>query len=155
MLDSTLELINLVSSNSHLMFCFCNLIIGILFVTNSKTVQRHRYRSDGLATVVDDKKQADDVVLTSTIEKSMSVKKAPITVVTEVVIPDVARVIIKEDDEDHINDEQNEDELRRRAEEFIEKVNRSWRAERSGSFPQRGHREQVHGHLGRSRTMVM
>ncbi|KAL5728014.1 hypothetical protein ACHQM5_001142 [Ranunculus cassubicifolius] len=159
MYESTLELITLVSSNSHLVFCFCNVIIGILFVTSSISNPPPTYQQkiEGVRMAPDvsgnDYKDEEETSSIK-IEASSSPKKECISDAVEVPIFHEELII---EDGDNKNDEEqgDDDELRIRAEEFIAKVNRAWKAEKYGTFSPQVHREHLHGHLSRSRIIVV
>ncbi|PIA49959.1 hypothetical protein AQUCO_01300595v1 [Aquilegia coerulea] len=169
MFDSTIELISLVSSNSHLVFCFCNLLIGILFVSNSKSNSAPSYSEKNMCLTLSpkriegDHKHEDD-------GDAILVDMKTISYAAEGPTPNIAEatanlnvVEAPTTDEEHINtgednknddeEEDDDDELRRRAEEFIAKINRAWKAEKLGTFSPYVHRDQLHGHL--SGALVM
>lgn len=92
MLNSTLELINLVASNSFIVFCFCNLIIVILLVGTSKT---------GLDTHEDGTSLSSQEMVPGS-KKCMTAQK---------------------------REEEEDDELRKRVEAFIDKTMKAWKTE--------------------------
>ncbi|KAF9615342.1 hypothetical protein IFM89_022993 [Coptis chinensis] len=146
-----IELITLVSSNSHLVFCFCNLIIGILFVSSSKSNSSHSNIESG----------GNDILIPKRIENEQietdEITLLPIDIEESSNVPSVSNddgKPVNEDSNDNIDDEEGEDELRIRAEEFIEKINRAWKAEKLATFSPYVHREQqLHRHSGA--TLVM
>lgn len=125
MLYSTVELISQASSNSLAAFCFCNFLIAILLVGNLKPSSQFREEEklNELPTVPDEdnvKKHAffrtqksNDLIVEAEEENASSVS---ITIVDD------------DDEEERLNED--EDELRKRVEEFIDKINRGWRAEK-------------------------
>ncbi|KAK2653635.1 hypothetical protein Ddye_013491 [Dipteronia dyeriana] len=137
MIDSTLELINQAASNSLFIFCFCNLIILMIFMGSKPVDSDFEQESEVPQTVP---------VQTTTWENAkqerksmgsfdgskilMEVKEAP-NVQEEPADDD------KEEDSDSSggssssssDDHDEDDEFRRRVEEFIEKGYRGWKAE--------------------------
>ncbi|KAF5201114.1 hypothetical protein FRX31_009295 [Thalictrum thalictroides] len=143
MFSSTVEFIGLISSSTLLMFGFCNLIIVILIVSNlkSNTPQPH-YETSACVTVIPKRIENDQI---QDIEASSDMV---------VEVPNVDEEEDK-DDEDVQNDDDHqevEDELRRKVEAFIEKINRAWKEEKLGISPY-VQREQPYGHLATS-TLV-
>ncbi|KAL1816358.1 hypothetical protein DCAR_0520744 [Daucus carota subsp. sativus] len=114
MLNSMLELINLVASNSFVVFCFCNLIIIILLVGISKTASdtnedRTSLPSNGLV-------RGSKKYMTAHSKKSHPSfnDKNEFRSFTE-----PCRVERKQED----------DELTERVEAFIDKTTKAWKAE--------------------------
>ncbi|KAJ8626526.1 hypothetical protein MRB53_019833 [Persea americana] len=103
MLLSTVELLSLASYNPFIIFCLCNLIIAVLIISGSKSLSPS-----------DDQNAETCVanVASESIEEGETGRD--------------------EDNSDHPNycAEESDDELRRRVEEFIEKINRRWKAEK-------------------------
>lgn len=122
MLSSTFELFNQANSiNSFVAFIFCNLIIVILLVNNSssnnKIVPLSKTSVKNNCSVLDKNNG-----LTHTIETTTSIKLA-------------ARDNDNHDDDDNQRsddekEEEEDDELTRKVEQFIQKVNRCWKAEK-------------------------
>lgn len=156
--NSTFDLITLGASNSLVAFCFCNLIIAILLVASSKpsstdtdaenlaplsgideenpvplpgTAQRKKC-------VVDNSTNSDNSINMNEYEASREVIEAPSA-------NDAVSINGEEDKNPDADDEcrngENDDELRRRVEEFIDKVNRGWKAENLRMYPSLGHRD--------------
>ncbi|KAF6135714.1 hypothetical protein GIB67_021330 [Kingdonia uniflora] len=156
-----LELFSLAGSNSHLVFCFCNLIIVILLVNGTKSnpvVSSKEENGISVSIVVNtvEKEQTDgeiDFSLNNHMETSVNV-----------VVVTVSENELVDGSEENCNDsggneeicnesgDNDKDELRQRVEEFIEKVNRGWKAEklRTNSYIQR---ERLNGEI--YRTVVM
>ncbi|KAJ8771416.1 hypothetical protein K2173_026593 [Erythroxylum novogranatense] len=111
MLDSTLELITQAVSNSLFIFCCCNLIILVIFI-GSKSGSDLDQESEIPVSVPMVTYTCPNVNKVSS--KAAILSKAPETRTTS-------------NGEDDNGD--SHDELRRRVEGFIEKVNRGWRAE--------------------------
>ncbi|RXH94933.1 hypothetical protein DVH24_024617 [Malus domestica] len=134
MLDSTLDLLTQAASNSLYVFCFCNLII-VMILVGSKPCSYVDQESVSTVTssyktrISNDHKQVED----DKCEQEGTMFKSPI-VFGQVANPEKKLATAGEDNGsgDHHNESKecdNEDELRRRVEEFIEKVNRGWKAE--------------------------
>ncbi|KAK9147568.1 hypothetical protein Scep_006325 [Stephania cephalantha] len=111
MLDSIVEFIPLGASNSLQVFCFCNLIIAILLVSNWKP-----------SSVSPDGHNVE------TQEMNIVVSTNPKTVSADTENPELD----DQDCDENVEENEDEDELRRRIEEFIEKVNKGWREEKLG-----------------------
>ena len=106
MLNSTIELISLAASNSHFIFCFCNLIIVILLVGGSKPASEFAQDSPVHHPKVAQRNK-DDIEGTNTSIEAMVVEE-----------------------KENNNNVDEDDELRRRVEEFIDKINKGWKAEK-------------------------
>ncbi|KAL7229594.1 hypothetical protein ACSBR2_008155 [Camellia fascicularis] len=124
MLDSTIELISLAASNSIVVFCFCNFIIGILLVGGAKPPSEFVQDSPIPPPTVDHRNQNGDIEGTIT-TCSLNNDDDASTVVSES-FDEKAMV-----DEEKEKENEEDDELRRRVEEFIDKINRGWKAEKS------------------------
>lgn len=123
---STLDLIRRVVSNSLFIFCFCNLII-IIILLGSKPILNTKRESESSRSTVNKRDGSgkggyEESKPSGEVSKGMMIHAQ------------------KEEDEndrgDRANDEEadkkentDEDELRKRVEEFIEKVNKGWKAE--------------------------
>ncbi|KAB2598552.1 hypothetical protein D8674_001472 [Pyrus ussuriensis x Pyrus communis] len=130
MLDSTLQLITQAASNSVFIFCFCNLIVVIILV-GSKPVSNNDERSITRTTTAPSK-HADDEQGTRV--KHAWKEKNALMQVSELVSNEQNAAAddgeFSSTDGDGDDDETDtDDELRTRAEEFIEKVNKAWKAE--------------------------
>ncbi|KAJ4952391.1 hypothetical protein NE237_029223 [Protea cynaroides] len=123
MSDFTMELFTLVAPNSLLVFGLCNLIIVILILSGLKSSSLSTQESFISAHEVPkriEKEERGEVEVFSSVDIEASsfanAEKSP-NVGTE-----------ESDNEDKC--EADEDELRRRVEEFIDKVNRGWKEEK-------------------------
>ncbi|CAL5376803.1 unnamed protein product [Camellia sinensis] len=123
MLDSTIELITLAASNSIVVFCFCNLIIGILLVGGTKPASEFVQDSPIPPPIVDHRNKNGDIEETIT-TCSLNNDVDASTVVSE----SCAEKAIVDEEKGKENEE--DDELRKRVEEFIDKINRGWKAEK-------------------------
>ncbi|PWA91054.1 hypothetical protein CTI12_AA094530 [Artemisia annua] len=172
MLEFTYELISIAATNPHFIFLFCNVIIVILILVslepNSNSVYEHtptpippppppspanENKSFKSTTQTKPLQEFTNNVLTDTQEKPpqecttnvlIDTKKKPLQEHTTNVFIDVEQVSydcnlsVEED-----NEESHDDELRRRVEEFIDKINNGWKAEKlslvNGSLSNQGH----------------
>lgn len=113
MLSSTFELLNQANSlNSFVAFIFCNLIIVILLVNNSNNSKNSDNKHVPLSKSYVNKSNC------SILDKNDKVTNA-IQATTNIKLVAETR-----------DDEEEDDELTRKVEEFIQKVNRSWKAEK-------------------------
>ncbi|PRQ59886.1 hypothetical protein RchiOBHm_Chr1g0375121 [Rosa chinensis] len=133
MLDTTLDLLTQATSNSLIIFCFCNLIIAIILLGSKSISNDHvessihlrrstnKHEEDEQGTSA---KQVSEERLES--NASMQVSQPP---KANHAVPDniiVSKIIYGNgNDETEAEDE----ELRTRVEEFIQKVNQAWKAE--------------------------
>ncbi|KAL7253880.1 hypothetical protein ACSBR1_008258 [Camellia fascicularis] len=127
MLDSTIELITLAASNSLVVFCFCNLIIGILLVGGSKPASEFGQESPIPPPIPSHRTKNSDIEGTIT-RCSLNNDNAS-TIVSEL-SAEKAMVDEEKGEEEEEDDDDDDDELRRRVEEFIDKINRGWKAEK-------------------------
>ncbi|KAJ3682605.1 hypothetical protein LUZ60_015178 [Juncus effusus] len=115
------------ASSSVVAFCFCHLIVAILFLTNTIKSSNGRATEDFIYEPRPCFKEgensetliaADEIEMEKNDEDEMERKD---------------EMEKNDDDEMERNDEheieKNDDELEKRAEEFIERMNRVWRAE--------------------------
>ncbi|XP_058205237.1 uncharacterized protein LOC131319125 [Rhododendron vialii] len=130
MLNSTIELITLAASNSLVVFCFCNLIIAVLLVGGSKPGSEFGDQdSCGIPTPTFNFRSRGDEV-EGGLETTRSVPdkhNALSTGVSEACDHEKATV---DEVKENVEDGDDDDELRRRVEEFIDKINKGWKAER-------------------------
>lgn len=119
MLESTLELISLAASNSHMVFCLFNLIIALLVVGSTKSNDHNRKL---ISSVVNDKNADQDSVSSLKTVTSTPVETGEMSTDSE----DVCQ---GEGDEDDGNDD-----LKRRVEEFIQKMNMGWKEEKMKTY---------------------
>ncbi|KAF5959888.1 hypothetical protein HYC85_001097 [Camellia sinensis] len=129
MLDSTIELITLAASNSLVVFCFCNLIIGILLVGGSKPTSEFGQESPIPPPIVSHRNKNSDIE--GTITRCSLNNDNGSTMVSEL---SAEKAMVDEEkgdeEEEEEEDDDDDDELRRRVEEFIDKINRGWKAEK-------------------------
>lgn len=131
MLVSTLDLLTQAASNSLYVFCFCNLII-VMIVVGSKPGSYFDQESElSLSkvthTTTNDKQVDHDAKCEQKGTISSSVVRNEVSNVKTELASNEKTVIAHQIVDNKECD--NDDELRRRSEEFIEKVNREWRAE--------------------------
>ncbi|KAL2527101.1 Uncharacterized protein Adt_12155 [Abeliophyllum distichum] len=129
MLDSTIELISLAASNSLAVFCFCNLLIGILLVGSSKSSSQFNEAEPNPFPSIDDESNTG-VTRIENASCSHENQKVGETDAKSVCIT------MADADEGRRNDEEEDDvdDLTRRVEEFIEKINRGWRDEKLKTY---------------------
>ncbi|XP_041002775.1 uncharacterized protein LOC121248380 [Juglans microcarpa x Juglans regia] len=136
MFDSMLEMMSRVASNSLFIFCFCNLIIIAVILVGSKSSPNLDKEEEIPVSVI---------INTSTYQKQGRKSEQYLFDGKELSInanelsyslQEAAPVADKEEkgNSDHDNkdvdkDGEDHDELRRRVEEFIEKVNKGWMEE--------------------------
>ncbi|KAJ7970066.1 putative Translation initiation factor IF-2 [Quillaja saponaria] len=129
MFEYTLEMITRAASNSHFIFCFCNLIIVIIFVGS-----KHRFNTDQegeIPTSTVDKVRRNEKQGTNA--KHLFDENKQFQSAAEVSngqeAPADNNLETGDSDTCSYDEEEEEDELRKRVEEFIDKVNRGWKAE--------------------------
>lgn len=128
MLVSTLDLLTQAASNSLYVFCFCNLIIVMIFVGSkpgSYIDQESEIPHSKVTYTISNEKQVDHDAKC----EQKGVASSSIVISSEV---SNAKKELASDEKAGIDDQivgNNDDELRRRVEEFIEKVNKEWKAE--------------------------
>lgn len=131
MFESTLELVTSTASSSLFVFCFCNLIIVIIILVGSKPSSNFDHQSEipiGVVTTNPYTNYNQDM-------KTKHVYKEEQEVNESMVVSKVSKAKKEISDEGKSNNkdidekEDNDDKLRRRVEEFIERVNRGWKAE--------------------------
>ncbi|CAA2988900.1 Hypothetical predicted protein [Olea europaea subsp. europaea] len=118
MLNSTFDLISLAASNAHVVFCLCNLIIVILLAGSSKS--RSEFNEDKPFTSRGDVSNKRDYMERT--NALCSSKTASSSVGTSTV------------DNDEGTRDEEDDELRKRAEEFIGKINKGWMDEKLKAY---------------------
>lgn len=123
MLNSTLELINLVASNSFIVFCFCNLIIIILLIGSSKSSSGTDENSTSL--------YSQELVRSSKKFMTAQSKKSYTSFNDKnesrsFIEPCVDRNLLNSDE---IGRKEEDDELRKRVEAFIDKTTKAWKTE--------------------------
>ena len=132
MLDSVVEFITQAASSTAFIFCFCNLIIVIILVDLKPSLS------------FDQKREVSHPTNTGkqgTNSKCLVNKSTPTQQAGEVSHAHEEEAVHKietegnddsccnEEEEEEEEEEGKDDELRRRVEEFIEKVNKGWKAE--------------------------
>ncbi|XP_018815821.1 uncharacterized protein LOC108987375 [Juglans regia] len=135
MFDSMLELISRAASNSLFIFCFCNLIIIAVILVGSKSSPNLDKEDEIPVSVIintstHQKQGRKSEQLFDGKELSLNANELSYS------LQEAAPVADKEEkgNSDHDNkdvdkDSEDHDELRRRVEEFIEKVNKGWKEE--------------------------
>ncbi|KAG2715687.1 hypothetical protein I3843_03G091800 [Carya illinoinensis] len=131
MFDSVLELISQAASNSVFIFCFCHLIIVVILVGSKSSPNLDKEEEIPVSGIINtstyQKQGRKSEQLFDGKELSYSQEAAPAADKEE-----------KGNSDDHDNKdadkdgEDHHDELRRRVEEFIEKVNQGWKEELLG-----------------------
>ncbi|GJW63109.1 hypothetical protein Tco_0114993 [Tanacetum coccineum] len=172
MLEFTYELITLAATNPHFIFLFCNLIIVILILVslepNSNSAYEHtptpipppqpplpanENKSFKIATQTKPPQECTNNVLIDSQKRQpqecttnvlIDTQTKPLQEHTTNVFIDVEQVsydcnLSVEEDNEELHDD---DELRRRVEEFIDKINNGWKAEKlslvNGSLSNQG-----------------
>ncbi|CAL0328654.1 unnamed protein product [Lupinus luteus] len=137
MLDSILEFITQAASSSAFIFCFCNLIIIIILVDLKPSLSIHQ-ESEIPLSIDTNKKQGTN--FKSLVEKDTGSSPQEAQVDEEAKALALNKIEVKGNDDwsneeeeseevEDGNEEEEGDELKRRVEEFIEKVNRGWKQE--------------------------
>ncbi|OIW07874.1 hypothetical protein TanjilG_19975 [Lupinus angustifolius] len=156
MLDSILEFMTQAASSSAFIFCFCNLIIVIILVDLKPSLSIHQQSEIPLHIVqkgtgslpqeaqvsqVQEEKEAELDEETKEAELDEEAKEAELDEeAKEAELDEEAKILAANNIEIKGNDDWNneeeesgeveeDDELKRRVEEFIEKVNRGWKQE--------------------------
>ncbi|XP_059625466.1 uncharacterized protein LOC132268678 [Cornus florida] len=124
MFGSTIELITLAASNSLVIFCFCNLIIVFVLVGVSKPTSHF----DQDSTAIPSSKVANGSKNGTKGEENNALTSSP-----EASSYHVSEATVGENEVN--DDKEDDDELRRRVEEFIHKINESWKVEKLGTSP--------------------
>ncbi|KAL2248593.1 uncharacterized protein LOC110011311 [Sesamum indicum] len=129
MLDSTIfELISIAASNSLMVFCFCNLIIAVLLVGSSS-------KPSSQFNEVDENQENFNKTSVSLSEQSVVLvegAKELSSVSVTMVDNETMRPSRLDNADDDVDDDDGD--LKRRVEEFIEKINKGWRAEKVRSY---------------------
>ncbi|KAG4952591.1 hypothetical protein JHK85_046458 [Glycine max] len=135
MLDSVLDFITQAASSSAFIFCFCNLIIVIILVDLKPSLSIHQESEIPLSKGENQKQEAK--YSKSLVEKETASLPQAVEVSHDQEAETVESIEIEgnddcsneEEDDDDDNNINDEDELKRRVEEFIEKVNKGWKEE--------------------------
>jgi len=136
MLDSVLEFITQAASSSTFIFCFCNLIIVIILVDLKPSLSIHQ-ESEIPPSKGDENEKQKAKYSNSLVEKETASLPQAVEVSHDQEAETVESIEIEgnddcsneEEDDDDDNNINDEDELKRRVEEFIEKVNKGWKEE--------------------------
>jgi hypothetical protein len=133
MLDYMFELITQAASNHLFIFCCCNLIIAIVLVGSKPTSNIGHAAEIPISLVINTRTNRNP----GADSKQLFLEKETLRNVNQVSCSQEAPVddgreengngSNKNEDED--DDDDDGDELRRKVEEFIEKVNKGWKAE--------------------------
>lgn len=126
-----MEYITLAASSYAFIFCFCNLIIVIILV-DLKPKLSFNQGSEEIPLSMLTNTAIEGANSKCLVNKSTSSPQAiEVAHVKEEVVVD--RVEIEGNDNCNCNSTEEDDELRRRVEEFIERINEGWKAEHSSS----------------------
>ncbi|CAJ1952513.1 unnamed protein product [Sphenostylis stenocarpa] len=138
MLSSVMEFITQAASSSAFIFCFCNLIIVIILVDLKPSLSIHRESEVHLLKGANDQKQgANSKPL---VEKDTPPMPPAVEVSHDHEAETVEKIEIEgnkdcsNEEDEKVEEEKDDnksenDELRKRVEEFIEKVNKGWKEE--------------------------
>ncbi|EXC20902.1 hypothetical protein L484_012978 [Morus notabilis] len=128
--NSAVELISHAVSNSLFVFCFCNLII-LMILVGSKKPKRQLSQISPLSMVND--KRSDDEKSTKRQYEERDDTGEDSKVMMMMMMMSGPKAESEDDRAANDNDgnvgDKEEDELRKRVEDFIEKVNKGWKAE--------------------------
>ncbi|WCJ44481.1 hypothetical protein M5689_025147 [Euphorbia peplus] len=130
MLASTFEFINEATSSSLYIFYLCNFIIGIIFLasktSNSDTDEKTQLLiTDGFTSGKAELATDSHLVIDA---RSVSIDMSEeCNVAAESIQFEINENVYDDDDDD--DSDEKDDEFRRRVEEFIDKVNKGWKAE--------------------------
>ncbi|XWS50662.1 hypothetical protein CRYUN_Cryun12cG0105500 [Craigia yunnanensis] len=133
MLDSTLDLISQAVSNNLYAFCLFNLIIVMILMGSKHGSNFDQYYEIPLSTPTYDKQDLEVKQLLNRSEQATNASRVSSAYETATEDNGGSRNCCNAnntDDADADEDDEGGDELRRRVEEFIAKVNREWRAEK-------------------------
>lgn len=127
MFDSTVEVFTLAAPDPLLVFGLCNLIIVILILSglNPSSMGPQEWAHEVPKRIEKEEKGGHESFFSEDIEASSSANVSQAA--NDKKLPNVGR---EESDNEDEYEEEADDELRRRVEEFINKVNRGWKEER-------------------------
>lgn len=123
-----IELITVAASNPHFIFLFCNMIILTLILVNLEPTSNSDKKQNASPIPPPPPLSAanENTKFEYTTTRSTSLQESTTNVLIDVdQVSDDCKLMVNEEDE-----ELSDDELRRRVEEFIDKVNRGWKAEK-------------------------
>ncbi|XWS61042.1 hypothetical protein CRYUN_Cryun07bG0091700 [Craigia yunnanensis] len=135
MLDSTLDLISQAVSNILYVFCLFNLIIVMILMGSKQGSNFDQDYEIPPSTPTYDKQDIEVKQLLHRSEQARNTSKVPSAFETATEDNKGNRNDCNANNiENTDKDDEGDDELRRRVEEFIAKVNREWKAEKLGMF---------------------
>ncbi|KAF8006450.1 hypothetical protein BT93_K0673 [Corymbia citriodora subsp. variegata] len=131
MLDLTAEFVAQAASNSFVVFCFCNLLIVVIFMS-PKSSSKFEERTQFHLPIVTHNSVMDDhrIDIEQPPEDEETTPEVMELCVCENLEKEGRSYSIEGEADDEDDGESNEDEFRRRIEAFINKVNREWKAEK-------------------------
>ncbi|XP_019450739.1 PREDICTED: uncharacterized protein LOC109353006 isoform X2 [Lupinus angustifolius] len=129
MLDSILEFMTQAASSSAFIFCFCNLIIVIILVDLKPSLSIHQQSEIPLHIV---QKGTGSLPQEAQVSQVQEAKEAELDEEAKILAANNIEIKGNDDwnnEEEESGEVEEDDELKRRVEEFIEKVNRGWKQE--------------------------
>ncbi|XVF09708.1 hypothetical protein REPUB_Repub07fG0118600 [Reevesia pubescens] len=134
MFDTTFDLISRAVSNNLYVFCIFNLIIVMILMGSKHGSNVDQHYEIPLSTPTYDKQDLEVKQLFHSSEqaKNGSIVSSACETATEDNKGNINDCVNANKTDDADEDDEGDDELRRRVEEFIAKVNREWRAEKLG-----------------------
>ncbi|ESW24400.1 hypothetical protein PHAVU_004G127400 [Phaseolus vulgaris] len=129
MLGSVLEFITQAASSSAFIFCFCNLIIVIILVDLKPSLSIHQKSEIHLLEGANDQKQGARANSKSLVEKDTTAMAQAVEVSHDDEAETVENIEIEGNEDEEKVEQGKDDELRKRVEEFIQKVNKGWKEE--------------------------
>lgn len=129
MFELTYELIIIAASNPHLIFLFCNLIIVILILVSLEPTSNSHNNCTATPIpppqppppAINENKSFETTTLTAQLQPKTT--NCNVSIDVDKLWNDCG-LPFKDHEEEH------DDELRRRVEEFIDKINRGWKVEK-------------------------
>ena len=140
MFDSVVDFISQAASSSAFIFCFCNLIIVIILLDLKPSSKFDQESAIPVSVVTNtgmnhkpaasnSKNLADENTQLRGVEEVLNAKEEADLVENIVTEANDVKICSNEEEEEEEEDEDDDDALRRRVEEFIEKVNKRWKEE--------------------------
>ncbi|EEF48488.1 conserved hypothetical protein [Ricinus communis] len=133
MFVSTLQLIAQLASNPLYIFCFCNLMIIVIILIGSSSGSIYDEESQvplsRVSNACSNAKHSTPIMHQLDVNEMVSVDLSKQSNPAETQAPICQEKRSYENKEKNYNNEEDDVEFRRRVEEFIDKVNRGWRAE--------------------------